>query len=161
MNRKGFTLIELLVVIFILGMILAVFVPVSIKSFRSIQLTDAVKNITSQMRYLQNKAILEKTTYSLDFDVKNSCYWAGVKEEDSEKFKEVKDSLLSKKKLENNLKIESLVVKQEGFLDEEKSSICFYPDGSIDEAEIILVNSWNEKLVIKTGVSGRIDVVEQ
>lgn len=157
----GFTLIELLMVVFILGMIVSVFVPVSIKSFRGIQLTDSVRNITSQMRYMRDKAILEKEIYSLDFDVKNSCYLTRVKKEDTGKFREAKDLLLSKRKLPNNLKIESIVVKQEDFSNEEKSSICFYPDGSIDEAELVLISPWNEKVMVKTDVSGRINVIEE
>lgn len=161
-KRAGFTLIELLVVIVIFSIILAVFLPLSIKSFRSLQLLDSTRNITSLMRYLQDKAILERKTYSLDFDIMASCYSVSAKTDGHFKeFKEIKTALLSKKSLGSNLKIESLVIKQEKFLDKEKSSIYFYPDGSIDEVILVLTNSLGEKITIETNLSGKIDVIRE
>ena len=162
LKKTGFTLIELLLVIVILAVILAVFLPLSTKSFRSLQLLDSTRNIISLMKYLQNKAILERETYSLDFDTAISCYSVSVKRNGHfEEFKEIKTSLLSKKSLGPSLKIELLVVKQKNFLDKEKSSICFYPDGSIDASELILVNSLGEKIAIRTSLWGKIDVIKK
>ncbi len=162
LKKTGFTLIELLLVIVILGVILAVFLPLSTKSFRSLQLLDSTRNIISLMKYLQNKAILERETYSLDFDTAISCYSVSVKRNGHfEEFKEIKTSLLSKKSLGPSLKIELLVVKQKNFLDKEKSSICFYPDGSIDASELILVNSLGEKIAIRTSLWGKIDIIKK
>jgi prepilin-type N-terminal cleavage/methylation domain-containing protein len=162
LSLRGFTLIELLTVIVILGIILAAFLPLSMKSFRSLQLIDASRSITSLMRYIQNKAILERKTYSLDFNVKDSSYSVSVEADGVfEEFKQIKTSLLSKKSLGQNLKIDSLVIKQEDFLDKEKSSIYFYPDGSADESRLILSNASGEKIIIETSLTGKINVVNE
>lgn len=143
----------------IFGMIFTVLLPVSVKSFRSLQLVDTVRNITSLMRYIQNKAIIEAKVYSFDVDIENSTYSFSTQTNGIfEKMKETKTSLLSKKKIVSKLKIDSLLVKQKDFSAKEKSSICFYPDGSIDEAVFVLSNYWDEKIVIETNLSGSINV---
>ncbi len=160
--ERAFTFIELLIVILILGVILAISLPLSIKSFRSLQLVDTTRSITSIMRYIQNKSILERKIYSFNFDTVDFRYSVSVKTDGKfEEFKEIKTSLLSKKSLGPNLKIDSLVVKQDDFLDKEKSSIYFYPDGSIDEARLILCNSLNEQIIIKTNLSGKVNVIKE
>ncbi|MFH1857130.1 MAG: prepilin-type N-terminal cleavage/methylation domain-containing protein [Candidatus Omnitrophota bacterium] len=161
-NKQAFTLIELLMALLILSIILAVFVPLSTKSFKNLQLTDTAKSIISIMKYLQNKAVLEGKIYRLDFDLENTAYSVSVQiEEEANKFQEVKTSLLSKKKLTANLKIESLVIKHDDVRDEEETSVYFYLDGSMDEAEIVLAGCGGEKIAIQTNLSGEISVGEE
>ena len=161
-NFSGFTLIELLIVILIFGMILAVLIPVSTRSFKNLQLAEVARNIVSVMKYVQNKSISEVKTYVLEFNVEENSYLVGAeKGENREEFEKIKSSLLANRKLPESIKIESLFIKQEDFLDKEKSFIYFYPDGSMDEAELILVSSWGEKLKITTTISGKINVVEE
>lgn len=160
LTQKGFTLIELLLVIMIFGMILTAVVPVSVKSFRSLQLTSTAGRVVVVMRYAQNRAIIEKRIYKIDFNAQESCYSVSAAgRENSENFKTIKNSLLSKKKLPDNLKIESLFIKQEDFMDKQGSSIYLYPDGSMDETELVLVSSLNEKIVIITMLSGKIKII--
>lgn len=161
-SLKAFTLIEILTVVIIIGIVLAAALPLSIRSFRNLQLIDTARSMTSLMRYVQNKAILEGRTYRIGFDLAGSSYAVSVQTNGNfEDFEKVKTSLLSKKNLGHNLKIEYLAIKKEDFLDEDKSSLYFYPDGSMDEAQLVLSNTQDEKIIIETSLSGKINVIEE
>ena len=66
---KGFTLIELLVVISIMGLILAVAVPVFIHSQRGLKLREAANNIATALRTARSYAITKHGEYAVDFDL--------------------------------------------------------------------------------------------
>lgn len=71
-TKKGFSLIEMMIVVSILGLILAIGTPPLIQFLRHYQSKDAVHTVTGVLRQARSRAIHEKNSYIVFFDVANS-----------------------------------------------------------------------------------------
>ena len=66
--EKGFTLIELLIILLIIGVLFFAAIPPSSRFIDSIKLNGTAKEIASELRALQIRAIAGNTLYEISFE---------------------------------------------------------------------------------------------
>jgi len=73
--RGGFTLIELILVILIVSVLIGLSVPLFRGTFSGLQLKNTSLNMAKLVSYARETAIVEKTVYKLNFDLKKGKFW--------------------------------------------------------------------------------------
>ncbi len=158
-TKKSFTLIELLIVVMILGLLAGITFPSFSNSFANLQLNNSVRDISCLMKYAREKAIMQRKKYRLEFDIAEKRYWLS-REEDPinapNQFKKLTTGI-EDKKLPQNISVKKILFPI-GISKFSHSYVSFYPDGSIDAADIYLANKKGETAVISTETFGRIEV---
>lgn|GEM_PF-5124058 len=74
-NEKAFTLIEIVLAIVILGIIVAIAVPIWQGFISSKNLDAAIRQVASDIREAQARAMAEETYYKVYFDENENCYF--------------------------------------------------------------------------------------
>lgn len=155
----GFTLIELLLVAVLLAVVAGLSVPNLSKLYSTFQFRTAARHISYLMRYAQSLAIIHQKEYRLCFSVDRAEYWleeeagvedpAGVDRIDGEKnFQRIKGS-----------KGRIFVLPKDLVLKIQNDTLLFYPDATMDKAEILLINSTQKEIIISTQERrGQIDI---
>lgn len=159
LKRHAFTLIELLLVAVLLAVVAGLSVPNLSKLYSSFQFRAAARHISYLMRYAQSLAIIHQKEYRICFSADRAEYWleeeAGVKDPtaldriDGEKnFQRIKGS-----------KGHIFVLPNDLVLKIQNETLLFYPDATMDKAEIILSNSTEKEIIISTQERrGQIDI---
>ncbi len=73
-NRRGFTLIEMVVAVFIIAMIFAISVP-TINNMTRVHMRTAANKLAGNIKYLYDRAVLEKVYIRLVFDLDEGVYY--------------------------------------------------------------------------------------
>ena len=141
-RTKGFTFVELLLVIIVIGALLAISLPNIRKTFNNLRLDNFSRELQAFMNYLHERSVVEEKIIYLNLDNDKKEIWAQIQDEQSQ---------LKTLVLPDGMKIES-----------EKKQILFYPDGSIDNATIEVVNLDKQKVSLTTkGVFGGVKLLFQ
>lgn len=139
---KGFTFVELLLVIIIIGILIAISLPNLKKTFNNLRLDNFSRELQAFMNYLHERSVVEGKIIYLNLDNDEKEIWARIQDAQSR---------LKTLPLPDDIRIES-----------ENKEILFYPDGSIDNITIGVVNLDNQKITLTTkGVFGGVKLLFQ
>lgn len=167
--RSGaFTLIELMIVVSIMGVVMAMSVPIVYKVWRKAPMRDAVKNIVEICSHARARAIMQGRITEVVFHPKeNRVELAGggsppspANEPGAEAPRSTSGAAGSglSAQLSDRIIIETLDVNMSGveFNDAEQVRIRFYPNGISDEMRMILFDGRDRmgiELEITTGLA--------
>lgn len=142
----------------ILGLLIGVAIPSFSNSFASLQLNNSIRNMISLMRYGRERAIMQRKRYRIEFDIEEKKYWLS-REEDPinapDEFVQLRRTI-ENRRLPENISIRKVVFPGE-IIKFSHPYISFCPDGSVDSAEIYLINKKEESCVIFTKTFGKIE----
>lgn len=152
LNKSAFTLLELLLVVIIIGILTALSIPLFKNSFTDLQLSNASYNLLHLMRYAQERSIVERIKYQLNFNPELNQYWLT---NEPDPLKAGQYSRLAEKRGKTVFLPTGIKVEAENLL------INFYPDGKIDAAFIYLSNQKEKYFTIKSrGPSGYLEIYD-
>ena len=164
-TSHAFTLIEIMIVVGIMGIVMAMSVPIVYKAWHKAPMRDAVKNIVEVCSHARARAIMQGTITEVVFHPKeNRLGLSGAgspphpaNEPAREAPSTAAGSGLSAQ-LADGIIIETLDVNMSGveFNDAEEVKIRFYPNGISDEMRMILFDGRDRmgiELEITTGLA--------
>ena len=142
-QNKGFTLLEILLVVVVIGVILSLAAPNFSKGYSRFQINKTADDLLSLSRWAQAMAIGQERVYALTFSNDHRSYGLVrakiiTKPNDQDGFEPVNGSLGKMHSIPDSLQ-----------LDSHEDQIKFYPDGTIDTADIQLISS-KEKIEISS-----------
>ncbi|MFC2140143.1 Tfp pilus assembly protein FimT/FimU [Candidatus Auribacterota bacterium] len=123
-RRSGFTLLEIMLVAIILTLLISITVPNFKKTYENMELDNAVRNISQLMKYIQEKGVLGGISYRILF-LENK-YWIEKQGKGATYFR-LRDKIGKTYFLPKDVSI-----------DPREINIHFFPDGDIEEAELII-----------------------
>ena len=143
-NQNGELLINLLVTLAIIGVLAAISIPL-LKNYQpSLKLNLAIKNLTSDLRYIQQQTITEQKIHMIQFSTSTNSY-------DLLKF-DTATSTLKSVFLPTDISFDSI----SGFSD---NIVKFNPYGAVYEyGSIILVNTSSTTKTINIKPSGYVEL---
>lgn len=139
-SRHAFTLIEMLLVFILLAVIAGLSIPSFRKSFTGLELKNQSRELAYLMRYSQSRAVTKGTQVRMNLDLATRNYFLTESEDgnDSLDFQPVKGKMGQKYQLSSAIDIEF-----------SKATLDFYPDGTIEKAQIRLCQK-QECFVVST-----------
>ena len=150
-SLTGFTLIELLCVIVIIALFFSLSVPSLSKTAGNFYLRNKASKIKAICELLKRNSIAENRAYKLVIDYSKNSYSVLRRRQDStEEFSLVKDSLLRARVLPESLSFyspENNIGTQE---------IIFKQNGTISSAVFFITNSKDKPVKLSTTLSGEI-----
>jgi prepilin-type N-terminal cleavage/methylation domain-containing protein len=167
-RSRAFTLIEIMIVVGIMGIVLAMSVPIVYKVWRKTPMREAVKDIVEVCSHARARAIMQGTVTEVVFHPKeNRLGLAGAASPARAANEASEAAVLSapatsgsglSAQLSDRVIIETLDVNMSGieFNDAEEVKIRFYPNGISDEMRMILFDGKDRmgiELEITTGLA--------
>lgn len=131
------TFIELLIAIVIIGILAGIAIPNFKKTSSSFELDNFVKNVYYLTRYLQASAVSTAKIYRLDIVEREPAQFKAFRKEDSD-FIEI-EGKFGKAYKATGVDIFSVDPQ-------ERTSIYFYPDASIDQTTIVFKNQYQKEV---------------
>jgi Tfp pilus assembly protein FimT len=128
-KKSGFTLIELVLVCVLLLVMINISIPLFRNTFYTIRIENSLRDVSQVVRYLHTRSVVEGIRYKMNFDYQNGIYWAELEEKSgygSGAFRTMKERIGGKHKLSGGVSMEG-----------DETEIFFYPDGRIDDAEVL------------------------
>jgi prepilin-type N-terminal cleavage/methylation domain-containing protein len=152
--RRGFTLIEIMVVVGIIGLIMAVGVPTLYNMFHKTGFRKSVNDFRDVCVAARQQAILQGVTTTVVFHPhEGRCEVGGSGDG-------VAGGLAHSATLEDGAQIEGLGINGRDYTDEEVGRIRFYPNGTCDELQLILISEKGDRIGIETEIiTGLVNVV--
>lgn len=143
-NKSGFTLIELATVLAIIGVLIAVGLPVYRRVSPNIDLSGASRDIASDLRYAQQLTVSEQIIYAVRFNVVQKKY-SVIKLSDG--------AIIKTKTLSDSVSIQSI---SPGLTDQ---TVTFNVTGGVaTSGDIFLVNTNNRTVKIEVKPSGYVKI---
>lgn len=140
-NNSGFTLLELTIVVIIVAILGALSLPIFKNSLFNIQLSNTAHNLSHLMRYAQERSIVERINYQLNFDPQLISFWL-TKEP---------NPLMGGAYSRLSGKIGKITILPQGIkIETEKYLVNFYPDGKIDKTLIYISDDKGRYFTITT-----------
>lgn len=148
-GKKGFTFIELMLVVITIGIILGLSIPLFRRTFTDLQLENLTQSMAQLMRYAQERAIVERFPYRINFDFDKGRYWVAVGSDafDPNTFQRLGGRFGRVYVVPNGISI-----------DGEDGALTFYPDGRADRGCIYLTDQKQTFYTLTT--QGRIGSVK-
>ena len=158
-KRPGFTFIELMLVAILIGVIVGISTPIFRRTFGHLQLDSTCHNIAKLMRYVQQRAVVERGAYRLKFDSSRRTYWLEVERAEegpllkSKGFEPVKGRFGKRYPIPRGISVT--------FREEMASAITFYPDGQADKVALYITDKKGKSYTLITERRiGRVKLVE-
>jgi prepilin-type N-terminal cleavage/methylation domain-containing protein len=163
-RSRAFTLIEIMIVVAIMGIVMAMSVPIVYKVWRKAPMREAVKDIVEVCSHARARAIMQGTVTEVVFHPKENRLGLAAGGSASQSSRDATPSTpmasgsgLSAQ-LSDQVIIEMLDVNMSGveFNDADEVKIRFYPNGISDEMRMILFDGRNRmgiELEITTGLA--------
>lgn len=149
-KHRAFTFIELLIVIAIIGIMAGITMPNLKRTYSNFEIESFVKDISYLAKYLQSNSISYNKFHRMDITLNDDCAgFQGLTREKENEFIPIKGRFGEIYQSPAGITIFS--IEPSG-----RTSIFFYPDGSLDKADIVFKNKYGKevKLVLKgTGSS--------
>lgn len=160
--EAAFTLIELVVVVAMLGILIAMVVPIYGGSMTSMRIRNTQSDFVSLIEYIQERAVTDGREYRLYIDKPEGLYWVMyiVGRDGEEKDFEPETREYGRERyLPEGLIVERIKAKK----DRKRNAnyVACYPNGACDVATIVLAEGANRRrhVTIKTtGVMGKLEV---
>ncbi len=124
-HSKGFSLIEILLVVILLSIVAVLIIPNFSQSYESLILSKTTESIADLMRYAQSRSVMNNHAVNLIFEEDFSRYQLFQFDSESNAFVAIANRLGKSFETPSNLTVSS-----------EVTTIGFYPDGTIDPAEV-------------------------
>jgi len=153
-KNNGFTLIEILLVLVIVGIVLALAAPNFSKGYSRFQLRTTADDLLSISRWAQAMAIGQQRIYALSFSGDRFSYNLEFvqdtgQENDQYNFRPVNGALGRMHKIPDAIQLVADIDR-----------IKFYPDGTIDAANIQLISPEQKTVLSTTDVRGMMTRVD-
>ncbi len=140
---EGFTLIEIILVLGITAIIAALALPNFFQKHGSVRLRHISGDLVNKARWAQAMAMGQQCTYTLSFSNDRSSY-----------------RIMRGQEILTGAVGRRVALHEDIHLETQKDDLRFYPDGTLDAAEIKLL-SGGRKIVLSSGVApGALVVVE-
>jgi type II secretion system protein H len=120
---RAFTLIELMVVVAILGLVAAMGVPSIIKAVQKEGMRKAVSDVQDACFAARKQAIFGKTKTAVEIHPQTGQFSGGGD---------------SGQKLPENITFAMVDIFHQDYAESESAAVFFYPDGTCDEAVLVL-----------------------
>lgn len=152
-RSRGFTLIEIMLVVVIILIAAGVAVPKFKGTFKSTQMTDAVRSTVRIARYARSVSILKQETCTLRFETNQVVLVCGTNSAKPE----------ASRKLPQDIVISAFEnLADENRLRDQGRSVRFYPAGMNDGFEVTYsADEARRSTVVCNPVSGKVTVVEE
>ncbi|HNT35220.1 MAG TPA: hypothetical protein PKH07_09510 [bacterium] len=138
-ETSGFTLMEMMAVIIIIMMMTVMAVPAFRGFYRKTQEDTVAAQLARLLRYAHQKAVYRSQVTRVDIELEKGEFWVFVPAKESDRFSQAKKELESV--LPRFFAFESIwfpeVQKRQ---DRGRVSVHFFPDGSAEEARIVLLS---------------------
>ncbi|MDP2904880.1 MAG: prepilin-type N-terminal cleavage/methylation domain-containing protein [Candidatus Omnitrophota bacterium] len=142
----GFTLIELLLVVVLVGVLVGVAAPRLRSVAAGYELENFAKDVYYLGMYLQSSAVAERKIYCLSIDIDHRGFAAAYKE----------GNVL--KPLTGRFSVARVAPRGVAIITENKE-VYFYPDGSMDEAQVSFKGEGKQGFSLKfSGTGGSIEM---
>ena len=149
--KVGFTLLELILVVVIIIILVSLSTPLFRRTFSDLELKNTSFNIAKLVNYAQEMAIIEKVPHKLNFDFEEKQYWISKKNTTGEGPDFTR--LTGKRG-------RTLSLPQGLHFTGKTYEITFYPDGSCEKAEIIVVDGGgNGRMLQVEGFGSKVTIV--
>lgn len=153
-GSRGFTLIEIMLVVVIILIATAVAVPVFRGTFKSTQMTDAVRSTVRIAKYARSISILRQKECMLEFKDDRMVLTCTDPNEPK-----------TERRLPNDIKVSEFANRANADLDEGSSDggrvVHYYPNGMNDGFELTLEDDKNHRRTIACHpYSGKVEVKE-
>lgn len=154
-SRKAITFIEIIIVVIIIVALIVISAPQFKKAHESFELNNFIKEIFYLSQYLRSAATAKKNIYCLNIAIDKNppqIYATYKKQNSADVWEKIEGRLAKIYVAPKGVSIISIEPQ-------DKYSVYFYPDGSIDAVTIVFQNKSQEKssLIIK-GALGTIQV---
>ncbi len=150
--HNAFTLIELVLITLIISILIGLSTPLFRRSFSDLTLKDSSYTISKLINYGQEKAILERKNFKMNFDFQSGKYWLLEWDDllDPPTYKRIAGKLGRVFTLPRGISFRG-----------SKNEVVFYPDGHSDEGNIDIFNAKGEgyRITIK-GFGSRVEIKE-
>jgi general secretion pathway protein H len=143
---RGFTLAEILVVLVIIGLVLALVPPLLTKGMPSLQLKNAVRDVSSGLRLARTEALRRGTQAVFELDTEARVLRV--------------PAARRQRPLPDDITVQATTADEE-VIDEATAAFRFFPDGSATGGNILLSVGDLAFRVTVDWLTGRIHVAEE
>ncbi|MBD3175344.1 MAG: prepilin-type N-terminal cleavage/methylation domain-containing protein [Armatimonadia bacterium] len=152
--RRGFTITELMVVMVIMVLLAGLAVPQFVGSMRAERLRTAGRMVVSTAELARSRAVSEARLTRLEFDYENGRltvyrYLQDAEQEQEPYWEPMTDNLAQARELPGGITIEYVGDDPDMSPAERVEELIFRPDGSSDQAFIVLEGYDEEILVVE------------
>lgn len=146
-RSAGFTLMEILLVLVVMSLVLALTPPLFSNAMPSLSLKAFVNDLSSDLRYVRDSAVMQSRDTAMSIDFKNRLYGSTMV------------SRVGAKQIPDNVEITVVGLGEESF-SEGELLIRFFSDGSSNGGKILVGNEANRYVIDIDWLTGRIQVRE-
>jgi prepilin-type N-terminal cleavage/methylation domain-containing protein len=155
-SRRGFTLIEIMIVLAIIGLIMAMGLPSLLKALQKDGMRKAVSDVQDVMFSAREQAILSQHQVAVVFYPQERRFGVeGVVAGNLAQTVNTHSGKVTSAKLPDGIQFAMLDIFRQDYAESDWAKIFFNPDGTSDEAVIVLVGKGQrEKITLEyaTGI---------